>query len=166
MPATLPRGGGEQLRPRRHQLSWHGRRVKTTTRAKRSIVVRCCPSSRIVVAAFGTIPSIDVLDDDDDSDDDDVDCRGTVVAPPVDARDSALESPPSSWGGQGRRVRRPLPTKESEGTIPSLDVLDDDDDDDVDCRGTVVAPPVDARDDVRPRIASILPEGMGATSAA
>ena len=87
MPATLPRGGSEQLRPRRHQLSWHGRRVKTTTRAKRSIVVRCCPSSPIVVAAFGTIPSINVLDDDDDSDDDDVDCRGTVVAPPVDARD-------------------------------------------------------------------------------
>jgi hypothetical protein len=79
------------------------------------------PSSRIVVAALGTIPSIDVLDDDND----DVDCRGTVVAPPVDARD-----------------------------------------DDVDCRGTVVAPPLDARDDVRPRIASILPVGTGVTSAA
>ena len=51
------------------------------------------------------------------------------------------------------------------GTIPSIDVLDDDNDD-VDCRGTVVAPPVDARDDVRPRIASILPVGTGVTSVA
>ena len=75
----------------------------TTKRAKKSIVVRRRPSSRIVVAAFGTIPSIDVLDDDNN---------------------------------------------------------------DVDCRGTVVAPPVDARDDVRPRIASILPVGTGVTSAA
>jgi hypothetical protein len=50
------------------------------------------------------------------------------------------------------------------GTIPSINVLDDGDDD-VDCRGTVVAPPVDARDDVCPRIASILPGGTGATSA-
>jgi hypothetical protein len=41
------------------------------------------PSSRIVVAVFGTIPSIDVLDDDDDEG---VDCGGMVVAPPVDAR--------------------------------------------------------------------------------
>jgi hypothetical protein len=51
------------------------------------------------------------------------------------------------------------------GTIPSIDVLDDDNDD-VDCRCTVVAPPVDARDDVRPRIASILPVGTGVTSVA
>ena len=75
----------------------------TTKRAKKSIVVRRHPLSRIVVAAFGTILSIDVLDEDNN---------------------------------------------------------------DVDCRGTVVVPPVDARDDVRPQIASILPVGTGVTSAA